>query len=81
MKRTKKITTLNVAATIEIDELFLEEAEAYALIKSVDVSQASVEFTEKIIIDLIKELKKEFPDDYQEWNDFTQSIVKALEMK
>lgn len=81
MKRTKRITTLNVAATIELDELFLEEAEAFALIKAVDVGQAEVGFTEKVIIELIKDLHAEFKDAPEEFEDFKQNILKALEVK
>lgn len=81
MKRTKKITSLNVSAVIQIDELFLEEAEAFALIKAVDIGQADVGFTEKVIVDLIKDLQGEFKNNPEEFEDFKQNIIKALEFK
>ena len=52
MKRIKKIREIRVTSVVSLDELFLEEAEAFAAIEAIDLSQVDVGFTINVIKNL-----------------------------
>lgn len=79
MKRTKKIREIRVTSVVSLDELFLEEAEAFAAIEAIDLSQAEVGFTTNVIKNLVKSLKDEFKNDPEEWQDFKKDLMKFFE--
>ena len=79
MKRAKKIREIRITSVVSLDELFLEEAEAFAAIEAIDLSQAEVGFTINVIKNLVKSLKDEFKNDPEEWQDFKKDLMKFFE--
>ena len=79
MKRIKKIREIRVTSVVSLDELSLEEAEAFAAIEAIDLSQAEVGFTINVIKNLVRSLKDEFKNDPEEWEDFKKDLMKFFE--
>ena len=79
MKRIKKIREIRVTSVVSLDELFLEEAEAFAAIEAIDLSQVDVGFTINVIKNLVRSLKDEFKNDPEEWEDFKKDLMKFFE--